>query len=123
MKKCLVASLLVFAATSVLASGPTDITGRWKFHSVISGTETDTPCALVQSERKLSGTCRVNDADVKIVGKVDNKKITFQYNSDYNGTDLTVTYTGALDDSGNIKGDVNVEPFAVSGDFTATPAK
>ena len=39
---------------------------------------------------------------------------------DYNGSPLTLTYTATLDDSGKIAGNVEVDPFGVTGDFTAT---
>jgi hypothetical protein len=36
---------------------------------------------------------------------------------------LTLVYTATLDDSGKIAGIVEVQPFGVTGDFTATPSK
>ena len=49
--------------------------------------------------------------------------MTWKYESEYNGSPLTLTYTGTLDDSGKIAGSVDVDPFGVTGDFTATPSK
>ena len=61
--------------------------------------------------------------DLAVTGTVDGKKVTWKYDSDYNGTALTLTYTATLDDSDKISGSVEVQPFGVSGDFTATPVK
>jgi hypothetical protein len=36
---------------------------------------------------------------------------------------LTLTYTATLDDSGKIAGSVEVQPFGVTGEFTATASK
>ena len=58
-----------------------------------------------------------------MTGAVDGKKVTWKFDSEYNGTPLTLTYTATLDDSNKISGSVEVEPFGVSGDFTATPVK
>ena len=48
--------------------------------------------------------------------------IETKYDSDYNGTPLTLSYTATLDDTGKFAGTVEVQPFGVSGDFTATAA-
>ncbi len=64
-----------------------------------------------------------NDKDVQITGSIDGTKLTWKYDSDYNGTPLTLTYTATLDDSGKIAGSVEVQPFGVTGDFTASPSK
>jgi hypothetical protein len=123
MKKSLIASLLVFAATSALAAGAPTLTGQWSIHNNIAGNESDQECKFVQTEAKLTGTCTGADKNVEIKGSVDGKKITWKYDSEYNGTPLTMTYTGTLDDSGKIVGTVDVDPFGATGEFTATPSK
>ena len=77
----------------------------------------------MQTDNKLTGTCKSQDKDVEIKGSIDGNKLTWQFESDYNGTPLTVKYTATLDDAGKITGSVDVDPFGVSGDFTATPSK
>jgi hypothetical protein len=77
----------------------------------------------VQTDDKLTGTCKSADKEVQITGGLEGKKVTWKYESDYNGSPLTLTYTATLDDSEKISGSVEVQPFGVTGDFTATPSK
>ena len=121
MKKLLAASTLLFAA-SAFAAGAPNLTGEWNIHSSIAGNESDQPCKFVLADNKLSGTCKSQeDKDVAITGSLDGNKLTFKYESEYNGTPLTLIYTATLEDSGKVAGSVEVQPFGVTGDFTATP--
>jgi hypothetical protein len=97
--------------------------GQWSVHNSISGSESDQECKFVQTNDKLAGSCKSNDKDVQVTGSLDGNKVTWKYDSEYNGTPLTLTYTATLDDSGKIAGSVEVQPFGVSGEFTATPSK
>ena len=122
MKKLLALSTLLFAASAIAAGAP-NLTGNWTLHNSIAGNESDQPCKFVLSENKLGGSCKSqDDKDVAVTGTLDGNKLTFKYDSDYNGTPLTLSYTATLDDTGKIAGTVEVQPFGVSGDFTATPA-
>ena len=123
MKMLLIPSLFIFAATSALAAGAPNLTGQWTVHNSIAGNDSDQECKFVQTDTKLTGTCKGTYKDVQITGSIDGNKVTWKYESDYNGSPLTLTYTATLDDSGKIAGSVNVDPFSVTGDFTATPSK
>ena len=121
MKKSLAASILLFA-TSTFAAGKPNLTGEWNIHNNVAGNESDQPCKFVLAENKLTGTCKsAEDKDAAITGSLDGNKLTWQYESEYNGTPLTMIYTATLDESGKIAGSVEVEPFGVTGEFTATP--
>ena len=123
MKKLLAFSALVFAS-SAFAAGAPSLTGQWSIHNSIAGNESDQACKWVQTDNKLTGTCKnQEDKDVAIAGSLDGKKLTWQYESEYNGSPLTLVYTATLDDSGKITGSVEVQPYGVTGDFTATPSK
>lgn len=122
MKKFLLCSALLYASSAIAAGGP-DLTGQWSVHNNIAGNESDQECKFVQTGVKLSGTCQSTDKEVKITGAIDGKRVTWNYQSEYNGAPLTLTYTGTLDDSGKIAGSVEVDPFSVTGDFTAIPSK
>jgi hypothetical protein len=125
MKLTLIPSLLIFATASALAAGNPNLSGQWAIHNSIAGNESDQQCKFVQTETKLSGTCRNTETEkeVQIAGSIDGNKVTWKYNSEYNGNALTLTYTGTIDDSGKIAGSVNVDPFSVTGDFTAAPSQ
>lgn len=123
MKKILAASLFVLAS-SAFAAGASSLTGQWTVHNSIAGNESDHNCTLVQTDNKITGTCKSAEGkDLPVTGNVDGNKVTWQYDSEYNGSPLTLVYTATLDDSGKITGNVEVQPFNVTGDFTATPSK
>ena len=122
MKK-LFAAFAVLIATSAFAAGAPNLTGQWNVHNSIAGNESDQACSFVQTENKLTGSCKSEDKEVQITGSLDGNKVTWKYDSEYNGSPLTLTYTATLDDSGKIAGSVEVDPFNVTGDFTATPVK
>src|SRR5438270_4577448 len=121
MKKSLIAALFVFATLPILAAGSSGVAGKWKVHNNIAGNESDQDCTFLQTDKVLTGNCKGDNSEVKITGTIDGKKITWKFDSEYNGTPLTLTYTGTLDDSGNIQGDVQVDPMGVTGDFKASP--
>ena len=121
MTKLLASSVLLFAASAF--AGVPNLTGQWTVHNSIAGNESDQECKFVQTENKLTGTCSGAEKEVQVTGSIDGKKVTWKYESEYNGSPLTVTYTATLDDSGKIAGTVDVDPFGVTGDFTATPSK
>jgi len=123
MKKFLVTSVLAFS-TSAFAAGSPSVSGQWAVHNSIAGNESDQACTLIQTDNKITGTCKSAEGkDLPVTGSVDGNKVTWQYDSEYNGSPLTLIYTATLDDSGKIAGNVEVQPFSVTGDFTATPVK
>jgi hypothetical protein len=123
MKKLLIPSLLAFVAAPMFAFGAAELTGSYNLHSSIGGTDTDQTCSFSQTNEKLTGSCKSDTAEIKLTGTVDGKKVTFKVNSEYNGEPLTVTYTGTLDDAGNVQGDADVQPMGVTGDFKLSPVK
>ena len=123
MKKLLATGLVLFASTGIAAAAAPSLTGKWAVHQSIAGNDNDSECNFVETDNKLTGTCKGPEKDLEIKGSIDGKKVTWQYEADYNGTPLTAKFTGTLDDSGKISGTVDVDPFGVSGDFTATPTK
>jgi len=121
MKKLVTTSILLLASSAFAADAP-NLTGRWSVHNSIAGDESDQECKFTQTENKLTGSCK-SDKEVQITGNVDGKKVTWKYDSEYNGSPLTLTYTATLDDFKKITGKVDVQPYGVTGDFTATPLK
>jgi hypothetical protein len=122
MKKLLASSALLFAS-SALAVGTPGLTGQWSVHNSIAGNESDQECKFVETDNKLTGSCKSADKEVQITGSLDGKKVTWKYESEYNGSPLTLVYTATLDDTGKISGSVEVQPFGVTGEFTAIPSK
>jgi type 1 fimbria pilin len=123
MKSIFAALFLLFAVSVAFAADQPSISGKWQVHLSISGTENDQTCTFTQKRTELTGTCNSEQTGtVDLTGKVDGKKITWSYQSEYNGTPLTVNYEGTLD-GGKISGTVTVPEFGAEGEFTATQAK
>jgi hypothetical protein len=123
MKKLLFPLLVVLAGSLVLLADDASLTGKWQVHSSVAGNDNDQNCTFTQTDNSLSGSCvNADKTTVEITGKVEGKKISWAYKSDYNGTALTVKFEGTID-SGKISGTVDVPEFSVGGDFTATAAK
>jgi hypothetical protein len=121
MKIILSAAVLV-ATFAALAATPDSLTGKWTIHSSIAGNESDMTCSFTRADAKLTGSCK-GDKDIPITGGVDGSKVTWKYDTEHDGTPLTLTYAGTLSDSEKFSGSVDVQPYGITGDFTATPSK
>ncbi|HEX4284187.1 MAG TPA: hypothetical protein VHZ28_03785 [Terracidiphilus sp.] len=123
MKKLLASSAILLFGTSAFAAGP-NMTGQWTIHQTIANNESDQECKFVQTDNTITGTCKsMEGKDLTVTGSVDGNKVTWKYDSEYNGSPLTLVYSATVDDPAKIAGNVDVQPFNVSGDFTATPSK
>jgi len=122
MKTKLVCTGILFAYSALAAQAAT-LTGQWTIHSSIAGNESDMTCNFTQADAKLTGSCKSSDKDIPITGSVDGSKVTWKYDTDHDGTPLTLTYTATFVDSEKLSGSVDVAPYGITGDFTATPAK
>src|ERR1035441_7421143 len=109
MKIILAASVLLATSTAFAAGAP-NLTGKWAIHSSIAGNESDMTCNFTLTDTKLTGSCKSSDKDTPITGSVDDSKITWKYDTDHDGTAITLTYTATLSDSERFSGDVDVAP-------------
>jgi hypothetical protein len=121
-ERLFLAAVFVFAISTPAADAPT-IAGQWNIHQTIAGNENDEDCTFSVAEGKIAGTCKVNEQTPKVTGTVDGKKLAWNFNVEYQGSTLTLTYTALLDDADKFTGSVDVQPYGVSGDFTAVRAK
>lgn len=123
MRSLILAALLASAAVTCMAADNASLTGKWKIHQSVMGNDSDSDCTFTQKDNDLTGSCTADQGSGKIIGKIDGTKVSWSYETEYNGSPLTVKFTGALDSAGKIAGTVSVEQFGVDGDFTATPVK
>lgn len=123
MKTLLLSCVLASMAALVSAAGNPLLDGKWQVHNSIEGNESDQACTFTQKDSNLTGSCTSDNGPVNVTGKVDGKKVTWSYKSEYQGTPLTVNYQGTLDSTNKITGSVNVPEFSADGDFTATQSK
>ena len=116
-------SILLASATALPAENAS-LSGKWKVHTDIGGTQSDPICSFTQKDDELTGNCGSDDGDKPLTGKVDGKTITWAYHSEYEGTPLTVNYKGTMDATGaKLSGTVSVPEFQADGEFSAVPAK
>jgi len=123
VKKLAASILFVSAAALAPAADDSPLTGSWQIHNSIAGNESDQTCTFTQKANELTGNCKTEQGSGTVTGKIDDKKVTWEYKSEYNGGPITLTYTGTLGADKKIVGTVNVQEYGVDGDFTATPSK
>jgi hypothetical protein len=123
MRNLLLSAILASAAVVSMAADNASLTGKWNIHQSVMGNDSDSVCTFTQKDTDLTGACTADQGSGKITGKVDGNKVSWSYETEYNGSPLTVKFTGTLDSAGKIAGTISVEQFGVDGDFTATPAK
>jgi hypothetical protein len=115
--------LTIFFTAAIALSAADAVSGAWQVHQNIAGNENDLACTFTQTGEDLAGSCDGPNGAMKLTGKVSEKKVTWTIQSDYNGTPLTIKYSGTLTSTTKITGSVSVDPYAVEGEFTAIPAK
>jgi len=112
--------LLASTAALGLAADKGTFSGKWKVSQSIAGHDNSQSCTFTQEGNDLAGSCGGEQGALKITGKVEDKKITWSTKSEYNGSPLTINYTGTIDAQDKITGTVMVEEFSVEGEFTAS---
>lgn len=117
----LAAACLTLTTTSVHAADAPKAAGSWKIHSSIYGNETDQVCTFAVDDKVLTGVCKGDRDPIKITGTVDGDKITWKYDMDFNGMQLTLNYSGTFTADGKLDGTVEVQPMGVTGTFTGAP--
>ena len=116
--------LSLAAALGVAPAAQADsISGAWQIKGDVQGNPLNQVCTIKRTADSLSGSCTSEAGlPVPVAGQVKDGKITFQHGGDYQGTALTIIYSGTLAAPKELKGTVDVQPFGVGGTFTATPA-
>ena len=118
---------VMFAIAIVLSSAATvspqgskiDVTGKWTF-TVQTDAGGGTPTVTLKQEgEKLTGHySSQNLGEADLTGTVKGQEITFTFNADAQGTSLTITYTGTIENKDSMKGSVDLGGVA-QGTFTA----
>src|SRR5262249_44390228 len=121
MKSFLLHVVMILVAAIPVAAADA-LSGKWKVHQSIAGNDSDMPCTFTQTGDDLAGTCDAASGTVKISGKVSENKVTWTVQTEYNGSPLTLKYSGTLASATKMTGTVTVDPYGVDGEFTAAPA-
>jgi hypothetical protein len=123
MKKLFTSIVLISSMSASAFAFAPSIVGKWSIHQNIMGNESDQQCTIAVSDNKISGSCKAGDKEIPIKGTVDGNNVTWSYDTEANGGTVTLTYKATLDKEDKFAGTVDVAPYNVSGDFTATAAK
>jgi hypothetical protein len=116
----MIAAMTLATPCSLSAQGaPVDVTGKWSF-SVTTDAGTGTPTVtLKQRGDSLTGhysSQALGEAD--LAGTVKDRKLTFKFVADVQGTSLAIIYTGTVEGPDALKGTVDIGGQA-TGTFTA----
>jgi hypothetical protein len=114
------ALIAVVSVVSISAqNSKVNVTGKWTFNvqtDAGGGTPTVT---LKQEGEKLTGHySSQNLGEAELTGTVKGQEIKFSFNADAQGTSLTVTYTGTIENNDSMKGTIDLAGMA-QGTFTA----
>jgi len=113
-------SILVLLAALTVAAADKTLAGSWKLTLNVAGESHELSCTFQQDGEKLTGTCKGESGEGALTGTIQGEKITWAHQVPYNGDTLTLTYTGAFSSETEIKGDLAVAPYDVTGDFSGT---
>jgi len=114
-----VLAIVLLASLTIVAQAKTDVTGKWLFNvQTDAGTGTPT-VTFKQDGEKLTGHYSSQTfGEVDFTGSVKGSDIKFAFAADVQGTSLTVTYTGTIENKDSLKGTVDLGGLG-QGTFTA----
>ena len=119
MKKALIL-LFALTATLVAFAAETVLTGSWTVDNDIAGNTSTAPVVFKQEGNKLTGVIKMPEGkELAISGEIKDQKVSWKYDTEWEGNPLTMAYTGTIDASGAMSGTVEVQPMGVEGTFTA----
>ncbi len=120
MRRMVLAGLLM--GSSVVAAHAAVVDGTWKITGSVADNAVASTCVIAEKTGVLTGTCTGTDAKVVPItgGTYKDGTLTWSYTTTYNGGDIVLTYTAKMDKDGKLAGTIYVDPYAASGDFTAT---
>jgi hypothetical protein len=113
----IVSMLLLSAATLSMAPA---LPGTWTITGDVQGYPINDVCVFTQADDKLSGSCTMEGKTLDATAiSTDGGKLVWAHGGEYEGQPLTLTYTGAFTEKGDITGTIYVTPLAVDGTFSA----
>ena len=112
-------AVLALCATAVASTlSADDVAGRWNVDGDVMGNPVKLVCALQQKGEALSGTATLEGkAEVPVSGSSTGHNVSFEFDTDHEGTTYHLVFTGALGADGGITGSIAVA--GVTGTFTA----
>ncbi len=118
----LATAIAIALAGVVEASAQTaDVAGAWTFTVTTGEAGTTTPAVVLEQDGEtLTGHySSENLGEADLTGRVSGSEITFTFSVDAVGQLVDVTYTGTVDEDGEISGTLDIAGGFVTGTFTA----
>lgn len=103
MKKILLSAIVVFGLALVFSAGAsaqTSVAGEWDGSLNTPGGARPVKLIFKVDGEKLTGTAKRSSGDVPLAGTIKGSDIAFSYTVNYNGNDLTLTFTGKVSGDG-----------------------
>jgi hypothetical protein len=113
---------LLFISSTALFAQPA-IPGSWTISGDVQGYAINEVCTFTQATDKITGSCVSEGKTYETTVTVDGSKVIFVHAGEYEGTALTLTYTGTYSDKGDLSGVIDVKPLGYDGTFTAKKAE
>lgn len=110
------------ATPAAPATATADASGTWTLTGSVQDNPIAETCVFTQKAEALTGSCNTPEGTFATTGSVSGANVTFTHGGKYQGTDLTLTFTGTVAADGTMSGNIDVDPFQVSGDFKAQRA-
>lgn len=98
---------------------------HWTVSGNVQGVEWTEACDLTaDAGGKLTGACTSPDGKSKYntVGTVNGDMVSYSHDGEYEGSALTLSFSGKVATDGSITGLVDVAPNGASGTFNGKPA-
>jgi hypothetical protein len=99
MKKTLFATFFVLSLTFIFStsvSAQKSVAGEWDAVCNTPGGPQPLKLVLKVDGEKLTGTANRSRGDVQLTGTIKGDDISFAYSIDYNGSPVTITFTGKV---------------------------
>ncbi len=109
---------LLLASASALAA---PLAGTWKVDGDVQGYPIHETCTLAGPDAALTGTC-VGEKTYPATAMRKDDVLTLTHAGEYQGQDLTLTFTGKLQADSAMAGTIDVQPLNYDGTFTAKRA-
>jgi hypothetical protein len=110
-------NLLFLLTLSILPACAADVSGAWKLEGDIAGVHINRVCTIKQADTKISGACKNPTNELALSGEVNGSNVTWSYDTEYEGSKITLVFKGTLEAGSSMKG--KIETAGTTGDFTA----
>src|SRR5947208_12390641 len=114
----IVALVCALSAPRGAAQAKVDVTGKWAFNVETAAGAGAPTMTFKQDGEKLTGHYTGTFGEADLTGTVKGNAITFSFSADFQGTALTSTYKGTIENATSMKGTLEISGVG-SGTFTA----